>query len=233
MLVHRTGSNWTLPLHRVLEVLLGIVVALGFSVLVLPSRARLRLRDGLAQEYLRLGALFEAVMAGFRGQDAGDLPRLWKDVTAAIEANGQLLDAGRNEPGTGSATLEGLSLLHQFGRGLADLLRALELSVQSGKSENTGYAAHLEPELGRLAGDIRRGFEHVAGCIHRWEFGVAPAGFLLEEDISGLEAKMAAIRPTGLEFPQEEILRAYAVQLHLKQLARMLRASRVETEGTV
>ena len=29
-----------------------------------------------------------------------------------------------------------------------------------------------------------------------------------------------------LEFPQEEILRAYAVQLHLKQIARLLRAFR-------
>src|SRR5580698_3987812 len=58
MLVHRTGSNWMLPLHRVLEVLLGIVVALAISTLVLPSRAKLRLRDGLAQEYLLMGALF-------------------------------------------------------------------------------------------------------------------------------------------------------------------------------
>jgi hypothetical protein len=44
---------------------------------------------------------------------------------------------------------------------------------------------------------------------------------------------MAAIRPTGLGFPQAEILRAYAVQLHLKQVARLLRSSRVGTSGTV
>jgi hypothetical protein len=30
-----------------------------------------------------------------------------------------------------------------------------------------------------------------------------------------------------------EIIRAYAVQLHLKQIARLLRASRVETSRTV
>jgi uncharacterized membrane protein YccC len=245
MLVHRTGSNWTLPAHRVLEVLLGIVVALVISTVVLPSRARTRLRDGLAQEYLRLGALFEAIVREFR-ENAGDaasgqVSTLWKDVAAAIEANTQLLDAARNEPSSAAASLEGLSLLHRFGRGLADLLRALDLAVEKGAVENRtalkgdggGYAAHLEPELGRLAADIQKGFQFVAGCIHRWEFGVAPEGFLLEQDIAALEAKMAAIRPTGLEFPQEEIFRAYAVQLHLKQLARLLRASRLETDEAV
>jgi len=51
----------------------------------------------------------------------------------------------------------------------------------------------------------------------------------LEEDIERLEARMTAVRPKGMGFSQEEILRAYAVQLHLKQIARLLRASRVET----
>jgi hypothetical protein len=48
-----------------------------------------------------------------------------------------------------------------------------------------------------------------------------------------LEAKMAKIRPTGLGFPQSEILRAYAVQLYLKQLARLLRSARTETSQIV
>ena len=34
-------------------------------------------------------------------------------------------------------------------------------------------------------------------------------------------------------FEQAEILRAYAVQLHLKQIARLLRATRVETSSAV
>jgi hypothetical protein len=44
---------------------------------------------------------------------------------------------------------------------------------------------------------------------------------------------MNAMRPKGIEFAQAEILRAYAVQLHLKQIARLLRASRVETSSAV
>jgi hypothetical protein len=55
----------------------------------------------------------------------------------------------------------------------------------------------------------------------------------LEQDIAELEARMDAVRHTGIGFSQAEILRAYAVQLHLKQIARLLRASRVETSSAV
>ena len=44
---------------------------------------------------------------------------------------------------------------------------------------------------------------------------------------------MDAVRHTGIGFSQAEILRAYSIQLHLKQIARILRASRVETWGAV
>jgi uncharacterized membrane protein YccC len=235
MLVHRTGSNWTLPLHRVIEVLLGIVVTLGISTLVLPSRARARLQEGLVQEFLLQGSLFVAVMEGFRGKPAVQLGQLRTDVQAAVEANAQLLAAARNEPSGSGASLEGLSLLHQSGRELEDVLQALELASaqHEGSIDDGGYAAQLEPELGGLARDIYRGFQYMAGCIHRWKFDVAPEGFSLEEDIAALEAKMGAVRPSGFNFPQEEILRAYAVQLHLKQLARLLRSSRVEASETV
>ena len=231
MLVHRTGSNWTLPLHRVLEVLLGIVVALGFSTLILPTKAKLRLRDGLAQEYLVIGALFGSIMESFNGSPAERLPQLWKDVKMTIDANQQLLDAARNEPTSGPASLEALSLLHQFGREFEDSLKALSLAVKS--NEGSGYRTLLEPELGKLATDIQAGFQDVGGCIHNWRFDEALQGVLLESDIAALETKMATIRPSGLEFPQEEILRAYAVQLHLKHLARLLRSSLIEASPAI
>ena len=60
-----------------------------------------------------------------------------------------------------------------------------------------------------------------------------PPGLHLEEDIAQLEKRMSALRPKGITFSQEEILRAYAVQLHLKQIARLLRSSRVETSQAV
>ncbi len=116
MLVQKTGPRWSLALERVGEVLLGIVVALAVTTLVLPDRARLRLRDGLAQEFLVLGAFFEAVLEGFRGAPAENLPVLRDDALAMLRSNNQLLEAARNEPSGGPGWREGLSLLSQFGR---------------------------------------------------------------------------------------------------------------------
>jgi hypothetical protein len=227
MLVQQEGSRQRLALDRVTEVALGILVALAVTTMVLPDRARLRLREGLAQEFLVLGAFFEAILEGFRGAPAENLPTLRADALAMLRGNNQLLQAARNEPSGGPGWREGLSSLSQFGRSLFDVLVALEFSVKD--SHEDGYAQQLEPALGKLAVDIRTGFHHVAGCIHNWRFDVPPPGLNLEEDIVQLEVRMNAARPKGIGFSQAEILRAYAVQLHLKQIARLLRASRVET----
>jgi hypothetical protein len=69
----------------------------------------------------------------------------------------------------------------------------------------------------------------VAARIHEWRFDIEPPHIDLEGDIKQLETRMEQVRHTGIEFSQAEILRAYAVQLHLKQIARLLRAARVET----
>jgi len=226
MLVHKEGSRWGLAFDRVTEVIMGIVVALAVTTLVLPDRARLRLRDGLAQEFLLLGAFFEAILEGFRGAPAENRAKLRDDMEAMERGNDQLLEASRNEP-SGAGWREGLSMLSQFGRLLFDALLALDLAVKD--SHEDAYAQQLEPALGRLAANVRTGFNYLAVCIHRWQFTASPEGINLEPDIAALEARMEAVRHTGIGFSQAEILRAYAVQLHLKQIARLLRAARVET----
>lgn len=231
MLVHQQGPRWELPFYRVLEVALGIVVALAVSTFVLPDQARLHLRDGLAQEFLVLSAFFETVLEGFGGAASPNLPALREDVLARMRSNNQLLQAARNEPSGGPGWREGLGMLSQFGRTIFDVLLALDLSVHD--SHEDAYAQQLEPELGKLAVDIRTGFHHVARCIHEWRFHVPPAGINLEQDIADLEAKMDSVRHTGVGFSQAEILRAYAIQLHLKQIARRLRATRVETSSAI
>jgi uncharacterized membrane protein YccC len=231
MLVQKAGSHWTLALDRVGQVVLGIVVALLVSTFVFPDRARLRLRDGLAQEFLVLSSFFEAILQGFRGEPAENLAQAHEDALTLLRTNNQLLDAARNEPSGGPGWREGLSMLAQFGRSVFDALVALELAVKDSNEDE--YVQQLEPALGRLAIDIRTGFHYVASCIHTWRFHLPPSGINLEEDIAQLEARMAAVRHTGTQFSQAEILRAYAVQLHLKQIARLLRASRVETSHAI
>jgi uncharacterized membrane protein YccC len=231
MLVPSGGSHWRLALDRVGQVILGILMAIAVSTLVFPDRARIRLRDGLAQEFLALGAFFEAILKGFRGPADQKLASLRQDALAILRANSELLEAARNEPSGGPGWREGLTLLAQFGGSLFDALVALEYSVRD--SHEDAYAQQLEPALGQLAGDTRIGFNFLAGCIHSWRFQISPAGLSLDEDIANLEARMEQVRHTGRQFSQSEILRAYAVQLHLKQIARLLRAARVETAGAL
>ena len=231
MLVHKVGSHWSIALGRIGEVALGIVVALAVSTLVFPDRARLRLKNNLAQEYLLLGSLFEATLKGFRGEPAKDLTALHEQAQSLLESNVQLVEAARNEPSGGAGWPEGLNTLAQFGWSLFEAINALDLAVHG--SSDDAYSHQLEPALGLLATDIRNGFHYVAHCIHDWKFHVAPKEFNLEDDIAKLEERMAAVRHTGLQFSQEEILRAYAVQLHLKQIARVLRASRVQTSEAI
>jgi uncharacterized membrane protein YccC len=231
MLVQKTGPRWSLALDRVMEVVLGIVVALAVTTLIFPDRARLRLRDGLAQEFLVLGAFFEAILQGFLGAPSENLTALREDALAMLRGNNQLLEEARNEPSGGPGWREGLNMLSQFGRSLFDAMVALEYSVKD--SHHDAFAQQLEPALGKLAADIHNGFQHVAGRIHAWRFDVAPPNMILEEDIEQLETRMDQVRHTGIQFSQAEILRAYAVQLHLKQVARLLRASRVETSRAV
>ncbi len=231
MLVQTTGSHWLLALHRVSEVFLGIIVAIIVSTLVFPDRARLRLRDGLAQEFLVLNAFFEGILQGFRGHPAENLAELREDALAMLRGNNALLEASRNEPSGGPGWREGLGMLAQFGRTIFDALVALELAVRESHEDN--YAQQLEPELGRLAADIESGFQYVAKCIHGWRFHIPPPDLNLEEDIAQLEDRMAKVRHTSSTFSQAEILRAYAVQLHLKQIARLLRSSRLETSRAI
>jgi uncharacterized membrane protein YccC len=230
MLVPSSASRWGLALDRVGEVLLGIVMALAVTTLILPDRARLWLRDGLAQEYLMLGGFFAAILTGFRGATSQNLSSLRGDLQALLRGNNQLLDAARNEPGA-PGWREGLSLLAQFGSSLRDALLALEFAVKD--SHEDRFSQQLEPVLTRLTDDIHSGFNFIAGCIHLWRFDKPAEGIHLEQDIADLEARMEEVRHTGIGFSQAEILRAYAVQLHLKQIARLLHATRVETSHAV
>ncbi|HEY2466936.1 MAG TPA: FUSC family protein [Terracidiphilus sp.] len=227
MLVQAPGSHWLVALHRVGEVFLGIVVAVVVSTLVFPDRARIRLREGLAQEFLVLGALFEGILQGFGGQPSANLASLREDALAMLRGNNALLEESRNEPSGGPGWREGLGMLAQFGRSIFDALVALEFAVKDSHEDN--YAQQLESELELLITDIQSGFQYLAKCVHHWRFHVPPPSIHLEDDIAKLEDRMAKVRHTGSNFSQAEILRAYAVQLHLKQIARLLKASRVET----
>src|SRR5271169_11483 len=122
----QSSSHWTVALTRVGQVLFGILVAVAVSTLVFPDRARLRLRDGLAQEFLVLGAFFEGILEGFRGAPAENIAELRENAVVMLSGNDQLLDASRHEPSGGPGWREGLGMLVQSGHALFDALAALQ-----------------------------------------------------------------------------------------------------------
>ncbi len=228
MLVDRNGSHWTIAADRVVEVVMGILIALAVSLVVLPRRARQHLRIGLTQEFEAEARLLEIISKGF-GSPLPDEFQVNKDaVDSLVRSNEQLLRAARNEPASGPASIEGLSLLSEFGRSIFDALLALELAVQ--ESGDDTYVERLNPELQNLVIDITHGFKHLAECITYWRFDIQRPGLDLEGDIAALKAKVSEVRLTSVEFPLSEVLRGYAVQLHLKQIARLIRAARHEAK---
>lgn len=234
MMVQQHGprlSHWNIALNRFLEVLIGIVVALLVSALVLPRRAREHLREGLAQAFRSLGTLFETIMHGFRDIPAENLQEVKESTSLLLRTNEQLLRAARHEPAIGPAALECLSLLAEYARSLYAAMLALEIAVR--ESNNDQFGRRLEPELGNLVKDTKTGFLHVANCASNWRFDIPPAGIDLENDIAALDARIAEGRTKSQNVPLEEILRLYAVQLHLKQIARLLRSSRLQLNEAV
>src|SRR5271165_3841677 len=124
----RSSSNRDIAFDRVMQVVLGILIALVVATVVFPDRARLELRDGLAQEFLVFGAFFEAILQGFRGVPAENLEKLREDAGNLLGNNDQLLQAAQNEPSGGPGWREGLTTLNQFGHSIFDSLVALELA---------------------------------------------------------------------------------------------------------
>jgi uncharacterized membrane protein YccC len=226
MLTHVPGSHWSIALERFLEVNLGIVMALAVSNFVLPRHAREYLRRGLVEEFRAMGTYFVAIMDSYRDQPAENLAVLRSACNALVIGNDQLVKAARSEPASGPASMEGLSLLTEFGRSLHDVLLALEFAIQHSTTDK--FAQNQEPELGTLIAHTREAFDYVAECVSLWRFHVPPSAWNLEEDIHALETRSKGNRQTALTFPQEEILRNFAVQVHLKQVARLLRTARLE-----
>jgi uncharacterized membrane protein YccC len=227
MLANTAGSNWRIAVDRFLEVSLGILVAVGVAVLVLPQRARRQLQQGLAEEFFLLGQLLENVICNYctdRHQDPGPLK---KRVESALRSNEALVKAAGSEYATGAASMEGLILLADVGENLHDAILALDLAVQD--SEKDLFAGRIEPQLGDLAGALIRSFHDFADSIRKWRFQAFPPEIDLAVRLRALDARVAAVRHEGIGFPIEEILRICAVQLQLKRISGELQRLRIQT----
>jgi len=227
MLAHPGGSNWQIAADRFFEVSLGILVALGVAVLVLPQRARRQLQQGLAEEFLLLGQLLETVMNNYRTSLPVDPSPLKKRVESTLRSNEALLKAAGSELATSAASTEGLTLLMEVGKNLHDAIFALDLVVHDSKGDR--FAERIEPELSDLAGALALGFRDFADSIRQWQFRVFPPAIDLAARTRALDARVAEVRQKGAGVPIDEILRICAVQLQLKGISSELELLRTQT----
>lgn len=223
MLVQRNGSHWRIAADRFLEVALGIVVALAVSTFVLPRRARQHLQQGLAQEFTSLGLLFDTLMRGFRSELPPELPEQKQALDQLVRANEILLKSARSEPSSSEASLEGLAVFFDAGRSLFEVILALDLAVR--ESADDRFAERYEPELGNLITAIGHGFPLLAKNVQRWNFGKNRTALDMDRELQALEERVSEARHTSVNFPLHEMLRIYAVQLHLKQIAMLLKSA--------
>ena len=195
MLVHKDGPRWGLAFDRVGEVLLGIIVALAVTTFVLPDRARLRLRDGLAQEFLMLGGLFEAILEGFRGAPSSNLSQLRADVQSLVRDNNRCLRPRAMSPPAGRGGAKAWSCFRSSAAPFLMLcwhcsfrLKAAAKRVRPATGARTrkagrGYSLRL-PSRGRVHSQVavrRSAAENQSRAGHRatlkraWTLCVTPA----------------------------------------------------------
>ena len=123
-------------------------------------------------------------------------------------------------------------MLAQFGRTIFDALVAWNSLCRESHEDN--YAQQLEPELGRWPLIFNQAFSTWRSAFMAGDSTFRLPISILKRTSRSSKTRMAqSAAIQAFNFSQAEILRAYAVQLHLKQIARLLRSSRVETSRAI
>jgi uncharacterized membrane protein YccC len=100
MLIAQSASAWVVALHRFVEVSIGILIALVVSLTLWPNHARRSLRQGLAAALVKLGALYQAVIADrsvLLSAGSDSLEALNAQISDAFRKNADLLDNALQE----------------------------------------------------------------------------------------------------------------------------------------
>ncbi len=227
MLVDRNGSHWTIaprPRRRSGD---GHCGGLAVSFLVLPRRARQHLR---IRTHARNSRRRRACWNPSPRALAAHLPdefQVNKDaVDSLVRSNEQLLRAARNEPASGPASIEGLSLLSEFGRSIFDALLALELAVRKVETILRGAP---EPRASRTwSSTSAHGFKHLAECMTYWRFDIRVPASISRSDIAALKAKVLRGPPYQRRIPTERGSSCLCVPASSQADCAALRAARHE-----
>lgn len=160
MLIGHVEAPWTIAWHRFLEVAIGILIALVVSMVLWPSRARRSVRQGVADTFLDLNALFRSVSHGYRNGQPADSGVSKSAVDTDMRRNKDLLEHAIQETVGLTRGPEVLEHLMERTGGVVQAVESLELAVHGGASDT--YVQSFAPELDRLESDFSDAFQWLA-----------------------------------------------------------------------
>jgi uncharacterized membrane protein YccC len=224
MLIPQSASAWVVALHRFTEVSIGILIALVVSLTLWPNHARRSLREGLAAAIVKLGALYQAVMALDPAAEPDSLKALDTQVSDVFRDNAGLLENALHEVFGPTRDRESLALLAAQAERIRQAVETLEFAVRDGAPD--AYLRRFDAELEQLHSAIAAAFGWLADSIRAGK--PEPQWPELAAAISALDNKAALARTSGTaaSYPLDEILRFYSLLLGSRNLAHELELAR-------
>jgi uncharacterized membrane protein YccC len=227
MLIAQSASAWVVALHRFVEVSIGILIALVVSLTLWPNHARRSLRQGLAAALVKLGALYQAVIADrsvLLSAGSDSLEALNAQISDAFRKNADLLDNALQEAFGPTRERESLALLAAQVDRIRRAVETLEFAVLDGAPG--AYARRFDLELEQLHTGVAAAFGSLANRVRTGQ--PDPPWPELTAAISALEKKAALVRTSGAaaSYPLDEILRFYSLLLSSRYLAQELELAR-------
>jgi uncharacterized membrane protein YccC len=220
------GNPWESAFQRTLDVSIGIVVALGVTLLVFPSHARHQLSAKLGDVLSKAGELCVLLERAYLTRDyrVFEIAEKRDAMKQCFRDARQLLAEARTEPGGEEASAE---LFSQVERILGHVL-SLDEAARSGDpvhgdapvAREDELHKQVAPELMALAEAVVAGCEKVADTLRsRSKLPSLPD---LDAALAKLNARLLELRQAGAsrKLPLEEVTRFYMFVEAMKALAR-------------
>lgn len=232
MLVVRDNPVWVVALHRFTEVAVGIFMALLVSTVVWPSQARVKLRQGLAEEVHLLSELFSVIVWPLWSTGPG--PKAAEDVRvelgALVRRNDTLWQQAQFERAASLAhhdlLVQAMTVVRRF-RVAVDALQ-----VAATEEATDAVVTQHQPEFSNLLNAIAQQLNDFANRIRSAEPRVVHDPAVLQA-ADALEAKALDARKSVFQagYPLDRMMRFHATVLSLLQLARDIDEGEREMEA--
>jgi uncharacterized membrane protein YccC len=162
-------SPWILVLHRFLNVIFGIFIALQVSIFIWPSRAREHLQKGLAKVLMDCGQiyrlLFDSYLKGDYQEEAINHLRI--QIKQTFLQNRDLLNESLKELGRVPSEDEALSALMIYEEKIIEYILAMDDAILNTQGDT--FQLKLEHQLNALAQTTATAFSRLAEAMTiRW-----------------------------------------------------------------